>query len=200
MIRHVLLDADGVLQLIRSGWHRPLSERLGDGAEAFYELLAADELPCLSGVGDFPAIARARFAERGLDVDFDELFGPFWTGIEPDPALLEAVDRLRTGGYAVHLASNQERHRGTHMRDVLGYGERFDSLQLSFELGVAKPEPEYFLRVLDRIGATAKQTVFVDDNAANVAAAQSVGIRSKQWHKLDSAEPFAEVLHALGVV
>jgi putative hydrolase of the HAD superfamily len=200
MIRHVLLDADGVVQSTREGWHLPLASELGAHADAFFELLAADEHPCLTGDGDFRAIALQRFADRGLDHRFDELFGPFWTGIEPDPDVMLSVESLRRAGYEVHLATNQERHRGIYMRDDLGHGRAFDSMHCSYELGIAKPEPGYFAKVLARVGSQPHEAVFVDDKLENVEAAISVGIKSYRWDRALSAESFTSVLAELGLL
>ncbi len=46
----------------------------------------------------------------------------------------------------------------------------------SFVVGVRKPSPEYFRRVLERIRAAPAELLFVDDRQANVDAARALGI------------------------
>ena len=58
--------------------------------------------------------------------------------------------------------------------------ESFSKLFLSFETGNAKPDTAAFQDVVDHFGCNPGDIVFLDDNAHNVAAAQSVGLRSKQ--------------------
>jgi len=52
----------------------------------------------------------------------------------------------------------------------------FDAVTISSELGVAKPEPRAYMEVLSRLGASAAQTVFIDDNPANVVVAEQIGM------------------------
>lgn len=46
----------------------------------------------------------------------------------------------------------------------------------SFAIGVRKPAPQYFERVLARIGLAPEQLLFVDDRPQNVDAARALGI------------------------
>ena len=56
------------------------------------------------------------------------------------------------------------------------------NILVSYMLGIRKPAPELFMRALDRVGATAENSFFVDDSLANVEGARSVGITA---HHLD---------------
>ncbi len=49
---------------------------------------------------------------------------------------------------------------------------------VSCEIGVRKPAPEAYRRALEHYGIAAADAFFVDDSAANIAGAQSVGITS----------------------
>ena len=51
-VRHLLLDADGVIQDVPGGWVRVVRERAGDDAIEAIERLRVDELPALRGEGD----------------------------------------------------------------------------------------------------------------------------------------------------
>jgi 2-haloacid dehalogenase len=61
---------------------------------------------------------------------------------------------------------------------------------------VAKPDRRIFEILLQRHGLDPGTTVFVDDAAANVAAAQSVGIGAVQY---TSAQLLRSGLRALGL-
>lgn len=58
---------------------------------------------------------------------------------------------------------------------------RFERVVASHHLGVRKPDPAFFTRLLDAVGARADQTLFVDDREVNVAAAREVGITSHRF-------------------
>jgi hypothetical protein len=47
---------------------------------------------------------------------------------------------------------------------------------VSAEDGLAKPDPAFFQRCLDRLGVRAEEALFVDDTPANVEAARKLGM------------------------
>jgi HAD superfamily hydrolase (TIGR01509 family) len=53
----------------------------------------------------------------------------------------------------------------------------FDSLFCSYEMHVCKPDPAIFLQALAADGMKANESLFVDDSAKNVEAAEALGIR-----------------------
>ena len=54
----------------------------------------------------------------------------------------------------------------------------FDVVVVSYEVGLAKPDPRIFELCLSRLGAQAGEALFVDDRAENVAAAERLGLRT----------------------
>jgi HAD superfamily hydrolase (TIGR01509 family) len=73
----------------------------------------------------------------------------------------------------VALLSNATTRLETDLA-LLGLDAEFDAVFNSARLGVAKPDPAIFRRVLDELGHTT--AVFCDDSAENAAAACSVGL------------------------
>jgi FMN phosphatase YigB (HAD superfamily) len=49
---------------------------------------------------------------------------------------------------------------------------------LSFEVGVAKPDPGIYLAALEAVAARADETLFVDDQAAYCDGAAALGIET----------------------
>lgn len=135
----------------------------------------------LRGEGDFLDVVEA-VVPTYADVPPRELYATLWQDITVSPESLDLVARLRDAGYAVHLATNQHRQRGEHMRTALGYDELFDESFYSWELGTKKPEPTYFEAALERIGAEPAHVLFVDDMEVNVEAARQLGLAAEQWH------------------
>lgn len=80
---------------------------------------------------------------------------------------------------------------------------RFQFLQLfrgilvSGEEGLIKPDPLIFQRLLRRYCLDAAATWFIDDNPANVAAAQRLGMRA---HLFSTASGLADNLEAAGLL
>lgn len=198
-IRHVLLDADGVLQDLPGGWFERLRPWLGDRSEEFIKQSWIDEVPCLRGEGDFFDHLERHLAAYDVDVPVQELFDAVWTSIELVPSSIELVHRLRAAGYGVHLGTNQERHRAHYMRTTLGFDELFDVSCYSWELGAVKTEPAYFEQTVALIGAEPGEVLFVDDRLDNVETARSVGLAGVHWTFLEGLDEIESRLAEHGV-
>ncbi|MDO9457554.1 HAD family hydrolase [Nocardioides sp.] len=198
-IRHVLLDADGVLQDLPGGWFDRLRPWLGDRSEEFIKQSWVDEVPTLRGEGDFFDHLGNHLAAYGVDVGVEELFAAVWTSIELVPSSIELVHRLRAAGYGVHLGTNQERHRAAYMRTELGFDELFDVSCYSWELGAIKTEPAYFEQAAALIGADPAEILFVDDRLDNVETARSVGLAGVHWTFTDGLDAIESRLGEHGV-
>lgn len=180
-IRHVMFDADGVLQSLPGGWIAAAEPFFGARALEFLQRSYEAQLPTLAGQGDHLAILTATLAEFEVAVPVADVYRGIWLSIEPVAASLAVVRALRQGGYGVHLGTNQERYRAAHMREVLGYDGLFDVSCYSCELGAAKPDLAFFTEAARRIGTEPSAILFIDDNAGNVAAAREAGLSAEQW-------------------
>jgi len=126
-------------------------------AEAFGALLAA-ELLTLDGT---PVVGE------GL---LERLFA----GMAPEPRMLDLVRELRSRGVRTVLLSNSWGNDYPADLDDL-----FDVTVISAQVGLRKPDPRVYRLTLERAGVSDPGTAaFVDDNAANVAAAESLGIHA----------------------
>ncbi|WP_244931704.1 HAD-IA family hydrolase [Nocardioides sp. W7] len=200
-IRHVLLDADEVLQ------HTPVSLEAAAGqlAERVSPELRADlwalEWPALRGEIDFFAESAAIARRHGAELDPAELFTQAWRSIVVDPDSTALVARLRVAGYGVHLGTNQEHHRARFMRADLGFDDgRFDVAVYSCDIGLAKPDPAYFDKAVAMIGAEPGSVLFVDDRQENVDGARSAGLVAERWELADGHAVLRELLAGHGVL
>lgn len=198
-IRHVLLDADGVLQELPGGWYVAMEPYLGGRAREFLHRTWKDELPMLAGRGDYLPLLAATLREFGVGVPVGEVYDAVWKNIVVIEESLEVVRRLRRNGYGVHLGTNQEQYRGGYMRTNLGYDELFDVSCYSHELGVAKPDQGFFVEAGRRIGAELGTVLFIDDTARNVDGARAAGMLAEQWDLTQGHEVLVELLAKHGV-
>lgn len=180
-IRHILFDADGVLQELPGGWYAAMEPYLGERAREFLHETWKDELPMLAGQGDYLPVLAATLRRYGVGVPVTEVYDAVWKNIVLIEESLDIVRALRRNGYGVHLGTNQETYRGTHMRTVLGYDDLFDVSCYSYDLGVAKPDPEFFTRAAARIGADPSTILFIDDTPRNITGARTAGLKAEQW-------------------
>lgn len=89
---------------------------------------------------------------------------------------LSTLQALRQRGYPLGVVSNCTSQTGhvirAHEADL-----RFDALALSFELGVAKPDPAIFQAACDKLGVAPSDCVFVADGAdGELDTARSLGM------------------------
>lgn len=150
---------EGALTAVAFDAERLLPVVTGRTTDAVWRTGVADELTRRHGV-DGAAAVREWSAPVG-EVDAEVL------------ELVRAQRRVRT----VVLLSNATDRLRSDLR-ALGLDDEFDAVFSSAELGVAKPDPEVFLRVCGALGIAPRGCLYVDDSAANVAAAAAVGLRA----------------------
>ena len=93
------------------------------------------------------------------------------------PDALRAIDGLRDAGYRVAIVANQPAVRTDELRAI---GVDADVVAMSEELGVAKPDPAFFARILELMGsAEPASVVYVGDRVDNdVLPAAAAGMRT----------------------
>ena len=188
MIKNILFDLGGVVVTLD---HQEAVRR-------FTQLglkQAADELDPYtqggifgdleSGGIDADGFMDALGRKCGRKVSYKECLDA-WLGYRKEvPARnLEALGKLRGEGYRLILVSNTNPFMmaWADSGDFDGKGNPisryFDSLYLSYKMGLMKPDPSFFSRVLMDEGIAPSETLFVDDGPRNVAAASQMGIHT----------------------
>lgn len=115
------------------------------------------------------------------------------TGIEPENIwktlfedstahddVIELIKSLKKN-YRIVMFSN---HISGILRKLLAKHEiveLFDEIIISSEHKMKKPDPRFFHKMLELIGNTADEIVFIDDTQENIEAATKLGIKSIQF-------------------
>lgn len=86
--------------------------------------------------------------------------------------------------YKIGLLSNSATEYIARIIDRHGLEPLFDFITISSEVGLAKPDPRIFEYTLDKLGVTAEEAVFIDDNPRNVQAAEGTGMTSFVYEDL----------------
>jgi putative hydrolase of the HAD superfamily len=193
-VRAVLFDADGVVQENPPDWDAAL-RRFGDG---FVDDLFAAEEPAMVGERSFPDVLADVIGRWQVPVGAAELV-EHWCEIEVCPDTVAVVGSLRAAGVGCYLASNQHSYRASFMRRRLGYDEVFDGEFYSCDLGAMKSAPEFFSRVLDRLGMPAGAVLLVDDGESYVDVALAAGLRAVRWCTDDGIDELRRLLSAHGL-
>ena len=110
-------------------------------------------------------------ADRLSDEDVAEFVEGYGGVMRHAPPVLldgaaEAIERARSLGLRVGLMSNTGIAGGRYLREVfaaLGILDCFDSLLFSDEHGMSKPNPRFFDRALEALGATPETAAFIGD-------------------------------------
>ena len=131
----------------------------------------ADELTRRHGAGGRDAVHE--WSAPVGEVDADVL------------AVVRAQRRVRT----VALLSNATDRLRSDLR-ALSLDEEVDAVFSSAELGVAKPDPEVFVRVCAGLGLPPERCLFVDDSPGHVAAAAALGLRAHHYRSVAGLSDF----------
>ncbi len=83
---------------------------------------------------------------------------------------------LKTRGYRLGVVSNCSYQAGQAIERA-GLADLFDAFTLSFQVGLAKPQPEIYTHACQALGVTYAETMFVADGAfGELDAAAALGI------------------------
>lgn len=93
-------------------------------------------------------------------------------------SLVEYVNGLKVRGCKVACLSNGTHEWTLRVIQDHGLGDLFETVVLSGELGVVKPNPAIYVHTLEALGTEASEAIFVDDRQVNVDAGESVGLKS----------------------
>jgi len=176
----LLFDYGGVIA--EEGFHNALTE---NSIEAGYP---PEVLPTLA----MDAVYESGYVTgTGSDADFWQLLREHFPLSQTDewlsqqilhrftlrPAMLELVDTLHRHGYRTAILSDQ-----TDWLDHLDKRDRFfhhfDRVFNSYYLGIGKRDETIFDLVTEQLAVPPAETIFIDDNQANVRQAQSRGLHA----------------------
>ena len=97
---------------------------------------------------------------------------------DPYPEMEELAAEVVRSGHPTWLLSNTDPLHFSKLAAAIPVLQQFSGLHLSYEVGAAKPDPQFFEVFLQRSGLAAQDCVFMDDRPEFVAAAQALGIRA----------------------
>jgi 2-haloacid dehalogenase len=111
---------------------------------------------------------------RDLIVAYDERWPEMLAG--SIDGTVEILADLRREGVRLVALSNWSAEKFPIARQQYEFLGWFETIVVSGEVGMAKPDPRIFRHLLERTGLAPASTVFVDDSPANVAVAAELGM------------------------
>lgn len=189
-IRAVFFDFGGVIQ--RTEFQAPrqyLGQRFGMDYEDIDKLVFGSPSARQASVGEITedvhwtnVLKRLKRPAAELQTIKDEFFG----GDVIDRELVEFIRSLR-GKFHVGLISNAWGGMRAHLKKERLL-ELFETVVISAEVGVMKPEARIYSIALEQAGVKAEEAVFVDDVQVNIDACRQIGMKGVLFKDPQKAE------------
>jgi putative hydrolase of the HAD superfamily len=182
--RTVIFDYGEVISLPQSPADRAVITELAGitdeaAAERFWTAYFAHRDGLDLGKAGVAAYWRAIADDIGArwdDARVHELWAAdFRSWLSVNPAVVDVLADLRAGGTPLALLSNAGPDYGSYFRHG-PLGDFFSACYVSGELGLLKPEADIYRHVLDDLGITPAEAIFIDNREPNVAGAEALGI------------------------
>lgn len=199
MIRAVIFDYGGVLVRVEDrSVHQRWEERLvlTEGnlpAEVWDSDISVEAALGLATPDDVWAYLAERF---GLTADaIGELRRDFFAADVLDERLVAFIRSLRPR-YKTAILSNAWSDARDVFTRVHGLDTVVDTILISAEVGLLKPDPRMFALAAARLGVAPQEAIFVDDVPRNVDGAQAAGMHGIHFQSTDQTT--AEIRRLLG--
>ena len=155
-----------------------LVARAGVAAEPFWAAYWAHREPLDQGTASIAEYWAAVANDLGVEwnaVDVHELWALDHRGwLSVDPGTLRVLHALADGGTRLALLSNAGADFSGWLRSG-SFAPLFERVFVSGELGLVKPHAAIYEHVIDELGITPSELLFVDNKAENVEGARAIG-------------------------
>jgi putative hydrolase of the HAD superfamily len=197
MARYLMLDVDGVLVTGRPSDGRPWYAELQNDLGIDIEWLRSDFFSVfwpeiLVGGMDLLPTLQTCLDQANIDTPARRVVD-YWFAMDSkvNQEILAQCEALRTAKIPVYLATNQDHLRANYLMNDLNLSAHVDGIFYSAQLGAAKPHPDFYQYITDRLGASPTEMFLVDDTPKNIIAAQQAGWEAHHWQ---GTQPFAGVI------
>jgi putative hydrolase of the HAD superfamily len=150
----------------------------------------------LTGIGFWQKFLREAGLPANLEMaeELNRWDARMWTTENPAMVAWQLV--LKQRGLKTAILSNMGDDVLASVERAFGWIHGFDVLVWSYQLGIAKPDPQLYRHTLAELRVRAEETLFIDDKLPNVEAARALGIQAIQF---SSVERLREDLIAAGL-
>jgi len=115
----------------------------------------------------------------------------------PIEATVDILQELKRAGYPLYGLSNWSLETYQRVRTKYPFFKLFETILVSGEVQLAKPDPRLFTLFLERIGRLAEECLLIDDSHVNIEAAQQMGFSTIQF---ESSSQLEQDLQRLGIL
>lgn len=89
---------------------------------------------------------------------------------------VEAIEALRSGGYAVGVCTNKPEDLADRLLTRLGVRDLFGSMIGAKTVGVSKPDPKPYMAAVEEAGGVLTQSFLVGDTETDRSTAKAAGV------------------------
>jgi putative hydrolase of the HAD superfamily len=193
-IKAVISDFGGVLvRTLDTTGRAKWEARLGVTQRELIQMVFDSETSQRASVGVIPASAVWDALAVQLNLSADEIRAfrhDFFAGDQVNAELLDFIQSLRPR-HKTAILSNAWSDLRRVVVDRLALDTAFDTMVISAEEGVVKPDRRIYEIAVVRLGVALDEAVFIDDMEQNVEAARAYGMRGVLFR--DTAPAIAEV-------
>ena len=132
---------------------------------------------------------RIKDIQNRIDEALNEVEVSSVASVELKPGALELLERLRERGIRIGLATRSCGEYTRRSMEASRLSEYFDVVLARDEVEFPKPDPRHLLQVLEELGASPQDSVFVGDTETDQRTAGAAGISfigvpsSESWRK-----------------
>ena len=193
--RGLILDFGGVLSSNFFEALRGFCRREGLPEDALLRLISVDD----GARGVLVDLERGAIGQPEFEAQVAELLGVPPAGLlrrimadlKPEERVLKACEELRRHGIKVSVLSNSWGTEPFDPYEPWRLEESFDSIVISHQVGLRKPDPRIFELAARGLGVAPEECVYIDDIAAYLVPAREMGMRVV--HHTDAATTIREL-------
>jgi glucose-1-phosphatase len=181
--KNILLDIGGVLlDLHFDRAAEKLKSFTGHRTDSVIEMIQGQEKFRL----DAGTISTEEFHQEitrrlNIEITFDQ-FTDMWCDVFSENSAMSSLVGILSQTHNLVLASNTDSLHFNHIIENYPFIRGIRHRALSYEMGVVKPDPEFFFRILRQFRLRPQETLLIDDSSDNVIAAERVGISGIIFH------------------
>ncbi len=189
-MKALLLDADGVVLKKGEFFSEKFSREHNVPIEEVMKFFKGPFGACQEGTKDLKEELVSYLNQWGWQGTVEDFLEYWFEDVVVNPEYISQIQEYREKGIMCYLASNNEHYRGREIESVLG--NMLDGYFFSAELKIKKENPAYFEFILEKLGLSASEVGFVDNEEKNVEAAREAGLQVRLFNENAVDELLAE--------
>ena len=110
------------------------------------------------------------------DLEYEAVLAEYIDGVAVD-GIVEFINELVRQKYRLAVATSARREEAQFVLKSLNILDKFEVVMDSSQITKAKPDPEVYLKTLQKLGLEAHECVAFEDSSSGIRAVTSAGIR-----------------------